>query len=150
MEGAASLRELIAHSVRVLESPIPVTKIEGSLEGTQGVDRRLIADGTYYVREAIEGSGEPLLGGGGGWSQRKTLYYGSESRADRQDELLDPAVDARKIRAFFVHPQWTRRGIATAILEACKQAGFAAAFRRFEMTATLTRLRMYWREDAPR
>jgi len=103
MEDAASLRELIAHSVRVLESPIPVTKIEGSLEGTQGVDRRLIADGTYYVREAMEGSGEPLLGGGG-WSQRKTLY-GSDSRAGRQDELLDPAVDARKIRAFFVHPQ---------------------------------------------
>jgi hypothetical protein len=26
MEDAASLRELIAHSVRLLESPIPVTK----------------------------------------------------------------------------------------------------------------------------
>ena len=102
----------------------------------------MIADGTYYVREAIEGSGEPPLVGGGGWSQRKTLY-GSESRADRQDELLDPAVDAAKIRAFFVHPQWTRRGIATAILEACEQAGCAAGFRRFEMTATLTGLRMY-------
>jgi hypothetical protein len=47
----------------------------------------LIADGTCYVREAIEGSGEPLLVGCGGWSQRKTLY-GSDSRADRQDELL--------------------------------------------------------------
>src|SRR6516225_6284326 len=104
-EDAASLRELIAYSVRVLESPdYSRDQIEGSLEGTQGVDRRLIADGTCDVREAIEGSGEPLLGGGGGWSQRKTLY-GSESRADRQDELLDPAVDARKIRAFFVHPQ---------------------------------------------
>jgi GNAT superfamily N-acetyltransferase len=61
---------------------------------------------------------------------------------DRQDELLDPAADAA-IRAFFVHPQWTRRGIATAILEACEQAGCAAGFRRFEMTATLTGLRMY-------
>ena len=99
-----SLRELIAHSVRVLESPdYSRDQIEGSLEGRQNVDRRLIADGTYYVREAMEGSGEPLLGGGG-WSQRKTLY-GSDSRAGRQDELLDPAVDARKIRAFFVHPQ---------------------------------------------
>lgn len=63
------------------------------------MDTRLIADGTYYVREAIEGSGEPLLVGCGGWSQRKTLY-GSDSRTDRQDELLDPAVDAAKIRAF--------------------------------------------------
>ena len=102
----------------------------------------MIADGTYYVREAIEGSGEPPLVGGGGWSQRKTLY-GGDSRSDRQDELLDPAVDAAKIRAFFVHPQWTRRGIATAILEACERAGCAAGFRRFEMTATLTGLRLY-------
>jgi len=143
MEDAASLRELIAHSVRVLESPdYSRDQIEGSLEGTQGVDTRLIADGTYYLAEAIEGSGEPLLVGGGGWSQRKTLY-GGDSRSDRQDELLDPAVDAAKIRAFFVHPQWTRRGIATTILEACERAGCAAGFRRFEMTATLTGLRMY-------
>lgn len=98
MEDAASLRELIAHSVRVLESPdYSRDQIEGSLEETQGVDTRLIADRTYYVAEAIEGSGEPLLGGG--WSQQKTLY-GSDSRADRQDELLDPALDAAKIRAF--------------------------------------------------
>jgi len=145
MEDAASLRELIAHSVRVLASPdYSRDQIEGSLEGTQGVDTRLMADGTYYpyyVAETVAGSGEPLLGGGG-WSQRKTLY-GSDSRTDREDELLDPAVDARKIRAFFVHPQWTRRGIATAILEACEQAGCAAGFRRFEMIATLTGLRMY-------
>ena len=58
-EDAASLRELIAYSVRVLESPdYSRDQIEGSLEGTQGVDRRLIADGTCDVREAIEGSGE--------------------------------------------------------------------------------------------
>ena len=143
MEDAASLRELIAHSVRVLQSPeYSRDQIEGSLEGTQGVDTRLIADGTYYVAEAIEVSGKPLLLGGGGWSRRKTLY-GSDSRADRQDELLDPGVDAAKIRAFFVHPDWVRRGIATRILEACEEAGYAAGFRRFEMTATLTGLPLY-------
>jgi hypothetical protein len=60
IEDAASLRELIAHSVRVLQSPdYSRQQIEGSLEGTQGVDTRLIADGTYYVAEAIKGSGEP-------------------------------------------------------------------------------------------
>ena len=58
-EDAASLRELIAHSVRVVESPdYSRRQIEGSLEGTQG-DTRLIVDGTYYVAEAIKGSGEP-------------------------------------------------------------------------------------------
>jgi hypothetical protein len=116
-----SLRELIAHSVRALESrDYSRDQIEGSLEGTEGVDTRLIADRTYYVAEAIKGSGEPPLVGCGGWSRRKTLY-GSDSRADRRDELLDPAVDAMQIRAFLCDPQWTRRGIATEILEAWRE-----------------------------
>ena len=138
-----SLRELIALSVRVLQGPdYSREQIEGSLEGTQGVDTRLIAEGSYYVAEARLDAGEPLLVGCGGWSKRKTLY-GSDIRADRQDELLDPAVDAARLRAFFVHPEWTRRGIAKHILEVCEVAGCAAGFRRFEMTATLTGLRLY-------
>ena len=142
-EDTPSLRELIALSVRVLQSPdYSREQIEGSLEGTQGVDTRLIADGTYYVAEVPQDAGEPLLVGCGGWSKRKTLY-GSDFRADRQDERLDPAVDAARIRAFFVHPEWTRRGIATQILERCEFAGCAAGFRRFEMAATLTGLRLY-------
>jgi len=56
----------------------------------------LIADETYFVAEAIGDFGERVLVGCGGWSKRKTLY-GSDSRADRQDELLDPGVDAAKI-----------------------------------------------------
>ena len=144
MEDAPALRALIAHSVRVLQAAnYSPAKIEGSLEGTQGLDTRLIADGTYYVVEAAPREGEsPLLVGCGGWSKRRTPF-GSDSQPDRQDEPLDPAVDAAKIRAFFVHPEWARRGIATRILEACEQAGHASGFRRFEMTATLTGLPLY-------
>jgi len=41
----------------------------------------------------------------GGWSKRQTLF-GGDQYAGREDSLLDPARDAAKIRAFFVHPNW--------------------------------------------
>ena len=57
--------------------------------------------------------------------------------------MLDPAVDAAKIRAFFVHPEWARRGVGGMILEACEEAVLAAGFRRLEMGATLTGVPFY-------
>jgi GNAT superfamily N-acetyltransferase len=57
--------------------------------------------------------------------------------------LLDPAREAAKIRAFFVHPSWARRGIGTLILGACERAAAAAGFRRLEMASTLTGVKFY-------
>jgi GNAT superfamily N-acetyltransferase len=34
--------------------------------------------------------------------------------------LLDPKLDAAKIRAFFIHPAWARQGVGSKILEACE------------------------------
>ena len=73
---------------------------------------------------------------------RKTLY-GSDHGPYRDSGLLDPARDAAKIRAFFVHPDWVRRGIASLILKTCEDAAYARGFRRFEMGATLTGVPMY-------
>ena len=78
----------------------------------------------------------------GGWSKRKTLF-GGDQFAQREDSLLDPARDAAKIRAFFVHPQWARRGIGALILEACENAARAAGFTRLEMGSTLTGVAFY-------
>jgi GNAT superfamily N-acetyltransferase len=78
----------------------------------------------------------------GGWSKRKTLYGGDRWK-DRQDDLLDPRIDAAKIRAFFVHPDWARRGIGTLVLDACENAARAAGFKRFEMGATLTGVKLF-------
>jgi GNAT superfamily N-acetyltransferase len=80
--------------------------------------------------------------GCGGWSKRKTLY-GGDVWAAREDSLLNPAKDAAKIRAFFVHPAWARRGIGSLILEACETAALKAGFTRFEMGATLTGVPLY-------
>jgi GNAT superfamily N-acetyltransferase len=132
------LRNLIDMSVRELQAQdYTPAQIEGALATVYGVDTQLIADGTYFV---VEASSEIVAGGG--WSKRKTLY-GADHCAGREDSLLDPTKHAAKIRAFFVHPAWTRRGIGSLILEACETAAIAAGFRRFEMGATLTGVPLY-------
>lgn len=148
------LRTLIDASVRGLQTQdYTPSQIESALATVYGVDTQLIADGTYFVAE-IESSvvaGEspaqalsaaPLIVGCGGWSKRKTLY-GGDQWTGREAALLDPQHDAAKIRAFFIHPSWTRRGIGTTILEACENAAAAAGFTRFEMGATLTGVLLY-------
>jgi GNAT superfamily N-acetyltransferase len=137
------LRELIEASVRGLQAgDYSEAQLEKALGTVYGVDTQLISDGTYFAAEAIAASGAALLVGCGGWSKRKTLY-GGDQFAGREDSLLDPARDAAKIRAFFVHPAWVRRGIGGMILEACEAAAGAAGFRGLEMGATLTGVPFY-------
>jgi GNAT superfamily N-acetyltransferase len=136
------IRQLIEVSVRVLQrGDYSTEQIEGALGTVFGVDTRLIEDGTYYVVETERGTGK-MIAGCGGWSRRKTLF-GSDQRLGREDDFLDPRTEAAKIRAFFVHPEWARRGIATEILAHCEEAARAAGFRRLEMGATLTGAPMY-------
>jgi GNAT superfamily N-acetyltransferase len=138
-----SLRELIKASVRGLQSEdYSAAQLENALRTVYGVDTQLISDGTYFAAEITESPEPPLLVACGGWSKRKTLYGGDQFAA-REDSLLDPATDAAKIRAFFVHPAWARRGIGGMILKACEEAAVAAGFRRLEMGATLTGVPFY-------
>jgi GNAT superfamily N-acetyltransferase len=133
-----SLRTLIDASVRGLQAQdYTPSQIERALATVYGVDTQLIADGTYFAAET-----ESLIVGCGGWSKRKTLY-GGDQWTGREAALLDPLQDAAKIRAFFIHPSWARRGIGTLILEACEDAAMAAGFTRFEMGATLTGVLLY-------
>jgi len=133
---------LIEASVRALgPQAYSASQIEQSLGTWLGLDTQLIHDGTYFVAE-VPASG--ALAACGGWSRRKTPY-GSDLRPGRDDALLDPQTDAARIRAFFVHPAWARRGIATRILELCEQAARAEGFFRAEMGATLTGVPFYRR-----
>jgi GNAT superfamily N-acetyltransferase len=133
-----ALQSLIAVSARGLsrEDYTP-EQIEGGLRGAFGVDTQLIRDGSYFVIE----SGERLAGCGG-WSRRRTLF-GGDARADRDASELDPATDAAKIRAFFIHPDFARRGLGTRLLERCEDDAIAHGFRRLEMMATLPGVRLY-------
>jgi GNAT superfamily N-acetyltransferase len=137
------LREVIEASVRSLQAAdYSPAQIECALQSVYGVDSQLIADGTYLVAEVSRPQNESEIVACGGWSRRKTLY-GGDQYAAREDSLLDPARDAAKIRAFFVHPGWARRGIGSMILEACENAALAAGFTHFEMGATLSGVAFY-------
>jgi GNAT superfamily N-acetyltransferase len=138
------LREVIDASVRGLQAQdYSPSQIDSALQSVYGVDSQLIADGTYLLAEVVDsGAAKPEIVACGGWSKRKTLYGGDQC-AQREDSLLDPARDAAKIRAFFVHPDWARRGIATGILEACEKAAREAGFTRLEMGATLSGVAFY-------
>jgi GNAT superfamily N-acetyltransferase len=117
IDDVPALTALIAASVRVLQAPdYSESQREAALASVYGVDTQLIADQTYFVAE-VDGT----IVACGGWSKRKTLF-GADHCAGREDSLLDPAIDAAKIRAFFVHPNWSRRGIGTRVLEACESA----------------------------
>jgi GNAT superfamily N-acetyltransferase len=127
-----ALQELIASSVRRLSIGFYTqAQIDAALAAVFGVDSQLIADGTYYV---IDGTSGPAAAGG--WSGRSTLYGGDQAKGT-EDPLLDPAVDPARIRAFFVHPDHARRGLARQLYAACERAARAAGFRRFELMATL-------------
>jgi GNAT superfamily N-acetyltransferase len=139
-EDVTAIRELIDASVRGLQTgDYSPAQIDGALATVFTVDSRLIADGTYFV--AFDESGE--LAGCGGWSFRKTLYGGDHQMEKIAPERLDPAVDAAKVRAIFVHPKFARMGLGSLILEAAENAAVAAGFKSFEMGSTLTGVPLY-------
>lgn len=126
-----ALHDLVEQSVRgLLREVYTPRQIESSLKYLFGVDPALIEDGTYYVAE-VDGN----LAGAGGWSRRSAIYgHGDDQPA--APIYLDPSVDAARIRAFFVHPNYAGRGIAHELLYLSEAAAYRAGFRKVELIAT--------------
>lgn len=140
LEDRTAIENLIAASVKGLSREDYTEKqIELSIQSVFGVDTELIGDGTYFVAETESGE----IVGCGGWSRRKTLYGASDYKFSRNSEELDPNSDAAKIRAFFIHPGWARRGIGTAILEVCEAEAKNCGFKFAEMMSTLPGVKLY-------
>jgi GNAT superfamily N-acetyltransferase len=138
-----ALELLIPLSVRTLQAAhYSPAQMEAALGPVFGVDRQLIRDETYFVAEDCG-----QIAGCGGWSKRKSLFGSDGGRDESQNLLLDPACDAARIRAFFVHPDHARRGIGSAILRACESGILQAGFRRIELVATLAGEPLYARHD---
>src|SRR6185436_8450929 len=115
MDERGAIQRLIAESARRLSREhYSDVQIEAAIATVFGVDTTLIEDGTYFVAE-IDGA----LAGCGGWSKRKTLF-GGDQYTSRDAGYIDPKSDPAKIRAFFVHPDFARRGVARAILSRCE------------------------------
>jgi GNAT superfamily N-acetyltransferase len=132
-EDIPALEALIPLSVRVLQAAhYSPAQMAAALGPVFGVDRELIRDGTYFVATRAQ----DILGCGG-WSRRRTLFGGDRGRPAEECAMLDPERDAARIRAFFVHPDWARRGIGRAIMRTCEEAIAAAGFRAIQLVATL-------------
>ena len=131
-DDVPTLEVLIPLSVRALQAPCySSAQMEAALGPVFGVDGQLIRDGTYFI---VEHSGQVV--GCGGWSRRRAVFGGDCARL-AEEAALDPAHDPARIRAFFVHPDWARRGIGRSILAACESALCAAGFREAVLVATL-------------
>ncbi len=102
-----------------------------------GLDRQLVADGTYFVVEA-----DGRIAGCGGWSRRATLY-GGDHTPGRDAALLDPASEPARVRAMYTHPDFARRGVGRLILQLCEAAAKADGFSRVELMATLSGRALY-------
>jgi GNAT superfamily N-acetyltransferase len=135
-----ALHALIEASVRGLQAnDYTPAQMQGALGTVLGVDTQLIADQTYFIAETLD---KNQLVGCGGWSKRKTLF-GADRGPGREPELLDPTMDAAKVRAIFVHPDFARCGLGSLILSTVEKAAREAGFRHFEMGSTLTGVPLY-------
>lgn len=139
LEDLAAVRALIPLSVRGLNAGLySPEQLDASLRHVFGADTQVIRDGTYFVVD----SGAGGLAACGGWSRRMTLYGGDQLK-DLADPLLDPARDAARIRAFFVHPDFARRGLGRLLLDTCRAAARREGFTALELGSTLPGVALY-------
>ena len=131
------LRRLADRSIAELQRDfLTEDQIEAS-RAIMGIDTQLIDDGTYFVVEIGD-----ELAGCGGWSRRATLY-GGDATSGRDAALLDPTIDAARVRAMYTSPEFARRGVGRRILELCEADARAEGFRRLELMATLSGRSLY-------
>ncbi len=143
-DDVMALNRLIDASVRGLAPGFYTpSQIDSAMRYMFGVDTQLVADGTYFV---IEVDGEPAACGG--WSGRQTLFGGDQHKAqahNASDAPVDTATMPARIRAFFVHPDFVRRGLATELFEHCVREARTAGFRALELMGTLPGVPLYLR-----
>ena len=138
LDDRERIRDLIAESARGLSREYYSDgQIEGAILNVFGVDTDLIMDGTYFVVES-----DARLVGCGGWSKRKTLF-GGDQFTSRDHALLDPQFEPARIRAFFVHPEFARKGVGRQILALCETEARSCGFHSIELMATLPGIPFY-------
>lgn len=138
LEDREAITQLIAESARGLSREhYDDEQIEGAIASIFGVDSTLIEDETYFVAEQ-----DGMVIGCGGWSKRKTLF-GGDQFSNRNTGRIDPATEPAKIRAFFVHPDHARKGVANALLSACEKEAKAHGFGALELMSTLPGVKFY-------
>ena len=69
--------------------------------------------------------------------------FGGDHFNQREIGFIDPKTEPAKIRAFFVKPEWSRKGIGKKLLLHCETEAKKYGFHRVEMIATLTGVKFY-------
>jgi len=69
--------------------------------------------------------------------------YCNDHSLGRDAKLLDPAVDAARVRAMYTNPAYARRGVGRLVLSLCEAAAAAEGFSRLELVATLSGEALY-------
>jgi GNAT superfamily N-acetyltransferase len=101
-------------------------------------DLQLIQDQTFFLVTNPDGS----IVGCGGWSFRKNLYAGPSAPL-HEDGVLIPGKDPARIRAMFVHPSESGKGIGSLILSTAENAANKRGFQRGVLDSTLSGLAFY-------
>ena len=136
-EDITAIKGLMEQSItRLLGNYVNEEELEASFE-SMGLDDQLILDKTYFLIDF-----EGILVGCGGWSNRKTLFGGNHT-PNRSNDFLNPIDDAAKIRAMYTHPDWSRKGVGTLILEIAEKEASISGFKRCELMATLSGIHLY-------
>jgi GNAT superfamily N-acetyltransferase len=125
------LRAIMAAAITENLKPFLPPELIRASEKVMGLDTTLVEDRTYWI---VFAEAEPA--GCGGWSRRNTLY-GGDHTGGRNAALLDPAVDAARVRAMYTHPAFLRRGIGRLILDNCEAAARSEGFGHLQLAATL-------------
>jgi len=124
-------------SVRALASRFYAPEIIDCLLRHKGtMDPDVIDDGHYFVAETDDGR----IAGSGGWSRRVPGYDGATGRSPVVDLH---AEDQALMKSAFVDPDWTRQGIASAIVRHVEATAAAAGVCRIALVASLSGVPLY-------
>lgn len=101
-------------------------------------DRQLIEDKTYFVVITEAGA----MVGCGGRSLRNKLYAGP-SDAPHKGNQLNPLTDPARIRAMFIDPEYSGKGIGSLILNQSEKAAKSYGFSKGALGSTVSGLSFY-------
>lgn len=113
-------------------------QIEAFLAHLGTYDPSLIDEGSYFVVEK-----EGCIIASGGWSRRMPAFESAGCGDSGASFGLSP--DSAKIRSIFVHPQYTRQGLGSRLVQLSEAQAIAAGCRLLELWATLTGVPLYRR-----
>lgn len=125
-EDLPALRAIVDRAVGELLSGIHYTSEEVRLStelNMYELDPRLIDAGAYYVAE-IDG----VVVGGSGWD--------ADGRFSGEKAAQAVRIGTAVMRASYVDPRWTRRGIAHLLARTTETAATVSGFRRFATLCT--------------